>query len=309
MSTHILIGICTYKRPQMLMDCLTSLAFLDIPDDVSVSIAVADNECSSQTREIVASHGIQVTYLEAPIRGLSAARNTILSHADEIRPNWIAFLDDDQTAPRDWIIQLMATLSEKPADIICSRVRYLSDNGSLLRESHTDWRVHPIHAGIGTNGVMFRYHLADPQGMGLRFDPRFSTSGGEDRFFFLNARLKGAEVVWTPLAMVDEVVIAAREGAAYMLKRNFRQSWVDAWQDIEIFGRKEAIRTARELHTKKFFRGLRSALFGFLIWPFSRSKAQHKLNQAAYRLGRSCGAIMGLFTARLPNSYGTTQGR
>ena len=49
--------------------------------------------------------------------GIPAARNAALEAAKSISPDWIAFIDDDEVAPRDWIARLHAVAVHYGADV------------------------------------------------------------------------------------------------------------------------------------------------------------------------------------------------
>ena len=49
-----------------------------------------------------------VHYIHEPPRGIAIARNRVLDHAAERCAQWIAFIDDHETAEPDWLANLMA---------------------------------------------------------------------------------------------------------------------------------------------------------------------------------------------------------
>jgi succinoglycan biosynthesis protein ExoM len=63
---------------------------------------------------------------------------------------------------------------------------------------------------------------------GGEFDSRFSTTGGEDTFFFASAKRMGAKLIWCDEAVVIEDVSPARMTLAWALRRSYKggQTWV-----------------------------------------------------------------------------------
>jgi len=109
---HLVVGICTYARPVLLTACLESLARQSVPAGLAVSIAVVDNEPQPVRRALVSGFAdrcpFPVHYVHQPRRGIAPARNAILDRAGELQADWIAMIDDDETAAPDWIEKLMA---------------------------------------------------------------------------------------------------------------------------------------------------------------------------------------------------------
>ena len=97
MAGGIDISVCvaTYRRPAGLARLLESLQRQKLPDGVSVEIWVVDNDPDSPA---IAPPG--VGWLREPRRNIAHARNRALLEA---RGEWLAFIDDDETADEDWL--------------------------------------------------------------------------------------------------------------------------------------------------------------------------------------------------------------
>ncbi|MEM9835051.1 MAG: glycosyltransferase [Bacteroidota bacterium] len=89
---RLTIAICTYRREQLLVDCLQSLANQDT-DTPTFSILVVDNAGSPGLETITKKWGAE--YLYEPQAGLSHARNAAWQHC---ATEWILYLDDDARA-------------------------------------------------------------------------------------------------------------------------------------------------------------------------------------------------------------------
>lgn len=299
----ILLGICTYRRQELLSCCLASVDSLSVPNGYILKVVVVDNECSSKTQKIVKNAKLQNLYLEEPRRGISFVRNRIIDAAIEHAADFIAFVDDDQIVPATWLENMILSKEKMEADVVRGGVRYMHQNGSIVTEAFSKWQVCNESHSTGTGGVLFSKWLISSNGLNLRFDHRFALSGGEDRFFFLNAYLKGAKIIRTPIAVVDEVLHGPRPGILSNFKRHFNQAWVDTMQDGELFGN----RVAKEIFLKKyagsFFKGILSLAIAPFVMPFSHSYGKKKFLKAARLTGRSLGATWGLCAKSLPQPY------
>jgi succinoglycan biosynthesis protein ExoM len=73
---------------------------------------------------------------------------------------------------------------------------------------HTAKPEKPLH--VGCNNVLFSARLVREEGLGLRFDPRFNFTGGEDTDFFTRAWEQGASIVASDRPVVFEEMPAER---------------------------------------------------------------------------------------------------
>jgi succinoglycan biosynthesis protein ExoM len=99
---RVAIGVCTARRPEMLC-CLAALASQVVPDGVDLTLVIADNEPEPNNRQAVeefaATCPFAVEYVHEPRRGISRARNALLT-ACQGRFDWVAMADDDCKGPR-----------------------------------------------------------------------------------------------------------------------------------------------------------------------------------------------------------------
>src|SRR3954451_21792829 len=118
-SVKVVIGLLTYRRPQMLRRALESLRHLNIPDSVSVAAVVIDNNPDRSALPIVAAWaagsgvgsargaGMPLTAVHEPRRGIASARNRLIEAALERGADAIAFFDDDEILHPDWLVRLL----------------------------------------------------------------------------------------------------------------------------------------------------------------------------------------------------------
>lgn len=224
--TRIDIGICTYRRAE-LEQTLRSLADLSVPDDVTVRIIVADNDDVPSAQALVESlrpvvpHDI--AYVHCPASNISIARNACLDNA---RGDFLAFIDDDETASEDWIVRLVETAQATGADAVLGPVKavYGTDAPRWMRRGdfHSTfpvWVGDRIITGYTCNALL---RLAAPSLAGRRFDLALGRSGGEDTEFFTHVHRMGGRIAYAPAAWVKEPVTARRAAFSWLAKRKFR---------------------------------------------------------------------------------------
>ena len=220
------IAICipTYLRPQLLVSCLRSIEQIKVPEDHRIIIIVVDNDTEKSARNIFK----QVTgdfphacyYCVEPERGLSMVRNRLIETAIQNQADYIAFIDDDELAHRDWLQNMLLVMNKHAADIVAGPALPVLD-GKIPDNFQPSGKYPtgstPRH--IATSNVMFNIRLA--KDLGLRFDPYFNFSGGEDFDFFDRARDQGASAVWASDAPVFEIVTEERSSRQYLMYRHF----------------------------------------------------------------------------------------
>jgi succinoglycan biosynthesis protein ExoM len=109
---HVVVCVRTKSRRAMFLRCFNSLLNQRVPQgSLDLSFVVVDNSSDAGGRESVAHHQdseVPVLYVHEPRAGIPVASNAALEAAKSIAPDWIAFIDDDEVAPRDWIARMHA---------------------------------------------------------------------------------------------------------------------------------------------------------------------------------------------------------
>lgn len=208
----VLIGVCTYRGPLMLKACLDSLSKQNIPKELSASVVVVDNELERNAWLTVncfaGSSCFPVEYVHEPRRGIAAARNAILREAARLDADYIAMIDDDETADPNWIAQLMAPkLRDTP--IVSGHRVFVYDEGPSFWEKPRKEKIPPggTASATSTANVRFSRALIDA---GLSFDEALNLTGGEDNDFFNRAHTLGFTIGHAPEAVTYEVTHTER---------------------------------------------------------------------------------------------------
>ncbi|NQX35590.1 glycosyltransferase family 2 protein [Herbiconiux sp. VKM Ac-2851] len=219
----MVVTVATYKRPALLGELLASLAA--ISDESPFSIIVIDNDPDGSGEAAVVSSGLSVSYSVEPTPGIVAARNAALEQVRDDTTD-IVFVDDDETVPRGWLVELLRVRDLYGAEIVCGPVEsvfpegspsWIEKGGYIQRSNETEGLTDRAPA---TNNTLVS--MAPIRALGLRFDQSFSETGGSDTHFFRSLTRSGVSVAWAPGAAVSEVVPINRLTFRWVMRRYIR---------------------------------------------------------------------------------------
>lgn len=220
------VCVCTYRRPEV-AELLGALGRLEGVAFDRLRVIVADNDVtpSAEARVRAAAGGapFRVDYLHAPSRNISLARNATL---DAATAPWVAFVDDDETVPPDWLSALLRCVEETGADAAFghSRAIYPDDAPDWITRGdyHSQIRV-PRHGRVETGhtcNALLRWR--DAPWRGERFDLARGRSGGEDTEFFFRLHRMGARFAICDEAVAYERVPPDRLTFGWLRRRKYR---------------------------------------------------------------------------------------
>lgn len=218
------VCICTFRRASIVA-AIETVAAQDLRHEVRLRIVVADNDDTPSAKNLVEAAAerlsVPLTYVHAPARNISLARNACL---DAATAPWVAFIDDDEEAPPTWLRHL--TAQHEQCDII-----FGVSKGVITRPDAPKWLASGdfhtnriagndgAHNGYTCN-VLLRRSLVESAK--LRFLPELGKTGGEDTIFFDDARRAGARFAFAPGAIVHEEIPDNRATLGWLLRRRFR---------------------------------------------------------------------------------------
>jgi succinoglycan biosynthesis protein ExoM len=172
----------------------------------------------------------RIRYVHCPGSNISFARNGALDAADA---RFLAFIDDDEVATSGWLEKLLAEQARSDADIVFGPVeaKYDNDAPAWMREARLHstepvWIKGEIRTGYSGNVLIDQESAAVA---GLRFDPDFGKTGGEDTVFFGAAFAAGARMAFARDAGVIEAVPKSRASFRWLAQRKFRMGQTHAW--------------------------------------------------------------------------------
>lgn len=295
------ILICTFRRPEI-RDTLLSLDAMEVPEGVDLRIVVADNDGSPTARDVVeetaARMRVPVLYRHAPEANISVARNAGLDAASDRGAGWVAFLDDDETADRDWLVRILGCADATGADAVFgpSLARYDPDAPGWItrRDYHSnrpERRGGEVQTGHTCNALL-RWQGAPWQSE--RFDLSRGKAGGEDTEFFFRLHHAGARFEICDSAIVRESVAPGRMTFRWIFRRKFRSG-----QSYAAVSRGAAERT------KLAMSALGKALIcagAALAFSWSRERRNFWILRGALHAG----VIAGCLSLRQPEIYGST---
>lgn len=212
MTETVAMCVCTAKRPKMLAACLQSLTRQTCPPDFKPIIVVVDNEAEPNNRHAVQGAAdaspIPVYYVHEPMRGISQARNAALTAALKLDAEWVAFIDDDETAGDEWLMNLMSP-EYLYVPILTGRRYFLPPTPRPFW--YVDKKEREMVEGASVR-LAFTHNVRMSREVfqDRRFDPAMALTGGEDTAFFTDALKDGFIIRQTSLAITYETVVRER---------------------------------------------------------------------------------------------------
>lgn len=220
----ISVCMCTYKRDH-LFNTLSSLAYLNVPLHAFIEVIVVDNDANLYGQSIVdklrPNYPHPITYASEPKKNISAARNMCLSKA---KGDWIAFIDDDEIADEDWLMQLYLASRCYQAGAVFGRVisTYPEDTPEWIIQGHFFDRKEKSTGDEVSSGAC-NCTLVSVEAIGDQlFDLSYGLSGGEDADFFHRIHQKGIKLVYCDEAIVSEEVEKNRLSIDFLIHRKIR---------------------------------------------------------------------------------------
>lgn len=218
----ISVVICTRERPDQLADALRSVLALDYPD---FEVVVVDNapRTDATARVVEQASDPRVRYVEEPVPGLSAARNTGLRRAGH---GLVAYTDDDVVVDGHWLRALAAGFARAP-QVCCvsglvpsgelrtaaqayfdqrvSWARSLQPRVFRMTEPPADQPLFPFQVGrfgTGANFAVQRDRVLELGGFDEALGAGTPSQGGEDLDLFFRVLTGGDALATEPAAIV-----------------------------------------------------------------------------------------------------------
>jgi succinoglycan biosynthesis protein ExoM len=223
-ATRVSICMATFRRNERLRAVLEDIARQDrLPDQ----LVVVDNDPAGGARSIVEQYRasgtpFRVDYDVQPEPNIAVTRNRTVQLATG---DWIAFIDDDERAPREWLRELLKAAEIGHADGVLAPVepQVPSDAPAWIRKGRFyDFPHQPEGAVVPLNRMRFGNALLRANCLRSEagpFDPRYGLMAGEDTDLLIRLARKGAKIVWTEKAPVFEPVEPGRLSLQYLALR------------------------------------------------------------------------------------------
>ncbi len=219
----------TFNRPDSLIRAVRSL-FAQTVTASGFTIVIVDNSPDASAANAVATLRnmcpvkIKLVTLHEPNAGVATARNTAMS---VVKTDLVAFLDDDQSAPKEWLERLVGAYRAYPAPVTFGPVvtvlhRSTKRHHAYFRQFFARLPGHesgPITQSYGCGNALVDF--AQMPGGAPWFDVAMNEIGGEDDRLFARVRKAGGVFAWAADAPVSEHPPAERVRLRYTLKRGF----------------------------------------------------------------------------------------
>ena len=226
----VVLGVCTYRRPEGLARLLRSIAELAFAG--ALRVVVVDNDPAQAgrlvCRQMQAHYPWPLACVHEPRPGISFARNRVVTEALAAAPDFIAMLDDDEWPNPGWLGELLAVQRLTGADVVGGPIV------AWLEQPREPWLSLADVYGVdqrlpdGAPCVLFAAgNFLASAGcfracMPAPFDPRFAQSGGEDLAFFQRLAHAGVRMAWARNAVAYEAVPNSRLNLRWLCRRQVR---------------------------------------------------------------------------------------
>lgn len=283
--------VATYRRPEQLTALLEDLVHQErLPDE----LVIVDNDANGSARSIVERRlalgaPFPIRYEIQPLKNISLTRNKTVELASG---EWLAFIDDDERAPRVWLRQLLEAASSYAADGVLGPVDPIvpATAPSWIRHGKFyDFPRLPSGTVIPPNRLRFGNVLL--RGSMVRnqpgpFDPEYGLTGGEDGDLLSRMVQSGSKIVWCDEALVHEPVEEKRLSLRWLLKRALSGGQDFAQHSLRgRYGSMSALSRA-SFFVRALLQALIAALLAVVTCPFGRHHAARWLATLSANIGK-----------------------
>lgn len=267
---YIIIAICTYKREKLLERLLVNLQKINYPS-FKTEILVVDNDINQSAKEVCEKFKkkakINIVYSIEENRGFSNARNKALKKSFNLGATHIAFIDDDEIADKNWLINHVDFYNKFNDIYISSAPTY-----KKFEQNYPDYIVNNItfksisHKELGklkktaAGGNVF-FPLDIVKHSNIYFDDTLNVTGSEDTDFFGRLSNAGYKIGWNNNAVNYEIVQSDRANIKWILKRAFNTGY-----SVAKIKKRQLSKTKSILYNvEKFI----TVIFEIIILPFT----------------------------------------
>lgn len=225
--------ICTYNRADLLAEALASLATQTL-DPRRFEVLVIDNASTDGTRAVAGGYSARhphIRYIYEPRQGASIARNR---GYEEARGRLIAYSDDDNRLPPEWLAVAAEVAERTGAGIFGgpSRAFFLRPPPPWFRETYAvfspGWPAGALGPDqfLSGNNLFMRRDLLDRLG---GFDPQRGPHGdhmayGEETELLIRARrqLPAEQIYYEPRLYVYHLIRPVKVSLRWKVLQQFR---------------------------------------------------------------------------------------
>ena len=266
---HLTIAMLTYRRNDYLAQVIPEL--LAQADDVcdaqtTASVLIVDNDPQAGARAVVEAARaalageqpqtaeppeqavlsepsgsadsdkatLRLVYVHEPEPGIVAGRNRALSQAHG--SDALVFIDDDEIPSPGWLKALVSTWRAQGCAAVTGPTppTFEVDPSAWVTASGAfdSWEAADGAQVRSADTGNLLLDLAVVEDLGLRFDPRYGLTGGEDSLFTRQLTRAGGVIRFAAGAVVTKRVPAARARRTWVLERSLRSG--SSWARVRI---------------------------------------------------------------------------
>ncbi len=209
----------------MLRRMFNSCANVTKSHKIGFKIILVENGDAIYGQQIAAEYSDRLTinYINEPELGLVCARNAAIEAFLKTDCDWMASLDDDGAVLEGWLNAYLHAIELYPdAKAFAGptpQIEMASASPWFQRKKSRDHKLGGVEWDASTANALFHRSLFDETGPGLRFDPRFNLSGGEDTRLFRQLKHLDIPVLWVPDAIILEKTDETRGKFANRFRR------------------------------------------------------------------------------------------
>jgi succinoglycan biosynthesis protein ExoM len=291
-NNHIAICVATYKRPDLLKECLTKINLLELPKKNKIFLIVVDNDVNETAKPIVGlfnkNYNFPIYYFVESDRGISSTRNRLIDESLKLKSNIICFIDDDEFPKKNWLTSYLNALIKYDADVVTGPVIPITNKAqSDLITYDTKFEAGHTPRHVAAGNVLFKSKLIKEQG--LRFDPIYNFTGGEDFHFFDRSSLKQNKHIWVADAIVYEHITAKRQTKKYLFFRHF----TGGINNVIQYKYKKGVAAAWPHFILKIIGKIFGSIIAFITYITTFKKS--RLEKCIIKLASAIGYLFGLF--------------
>lgn len=239
----ILICICTYKRNNILNECLISFTKAVIPFKFNIKFLIIDNTINGNAKNIINKVKKKINYkfyyVNEKKRGIVYARNRCLEEVKKINCDYFTFFDDDCEIDSKWFVNFKKIIDINKVKILTGPQihksnRKINKNLEIIFEK----KIHNNKKTVkwaATNNVIINKKIF--LSSNLKFDINLNKFGmGEDQLFFRQLNKKGHQIFWDKDIKVYEKKHSHRTTMKWVIDRSFRLGILGNYIDKKIYG-------------------------------------------------------------------------
>lgn len=303
--SYVMICCCTYKRAEKLERLLDNLMGINYPKNIKTEILVVDNDEGKSAERVVSkfSQKLSIHYVSEIHKGLSNARNAALRESMNYGASHIAFIDDDEIADINWLVNHIE-FYQKFEDIYISSgptykkfennyPSYIINNSVFTTNSSK--QLGDYKKTCASGNVFFPLNIIKDSNIYFSID--FNFSGSEDTDFFSRLSERGYKIGWNYNAVNFELINDERANIKWILNRAFHNGYSVS---LTRFLNQENFYKRLFYIIEKFF----TLLINFIIIIFSIPFGMTKFLNSVTRFVKNVGKFLGAILLRRRNYYG-----